>query len=292
MDGKRIAIITGATSGLGLEFARQLDAKNRAHDRSHDIDEFWLVARDSQRLDEVAAALDTPSYGVAADLSKPEDIAHIAALLASGRDVNGREDVHNEEAHSSAPTTSDRSDERITVTYLVNCAGFGRFGSWRDIADTDAATMIDLDYRAVVALTRACLPHMNRGSRIIEVASSAAFLPLPYMNVYAATKAAVLRYTRALRWELHGTGITATALCPTWVKTGFEKRARKSDAPRAVNHLLFAQSAKTVVRRALLANRAHFAVACCSIPALFLRVVGKIVPSCISMLGWNYLRRL
>ena len=81
------------------------------------------------------------------------------------------------------------------VTYLVNCAGFGRFGSWKDIANDDATAMIDLDARAVVALTRACLPHMERGSRIIEVASAAAFYPLPYMNVYAASKAFVLRYT-------------------------------------------------------------------------------------------------
>lgn len=77
---------------------------------------------------------------------------------------------------------------------------------------------------------------MGRGAHIVQVASAAAFVPLPHMNVYAATKAFVLRYTRALRWELHGTGITATALCPTWVKTGFEKVARESGGAQDVRH--------------------------------------------------------
>ena len=100
------------------------------------------------------------------------------------------------------------------------------------------------------------------------------------MNVYAATKSFVLHYTRALRWELHGTGITATALCPTWVKTGFEKVARTSGGGH------------DVVRRALCANKAHFAVACASPQSAALRLIGKVVPSCITMAGWDVLRRL
>ena len=112
------------------------------------------------------------------------------------------------------------------------------------------------------------------------------------MTVYAATKAFVLRYTRALRWELHGTGITATALCPTWVKTGFEATARDSAGGRDVGHLFGEQSAATVVRRALCANKAHLAVACASPQAAALRLIGKVVPDCITMAGWNILRRL
>ena len=98
-------------------------------------------------------------------------------------------------------------------------------------------------------MTRATLPYMERGSRIIQVASAAAFTPLPHMNVYAATKSFVLHYTRALRWELHGTGITATALCPTWVKTGFEKVARTSGGGHDVGHLLGEQTPQDVLRR-------------------------------------------
>lgn len=119
--------------------------------------------------------------------------------------------------------------------------------------------MIDLNCRGLVDMTHATLPYMGRGAHIVQVASAAAFVPLPHMNVYAATKAFVLRYTRALRWELHGTGITATALCPTWVKTGFEKVARESGGGSDVHHLLGAQKASTVVSRALRANRLHMA---------------------------------
>lgn len=254
----KIAIVTGASSGLGLEFAHQIDARG-------DVDEIWLVARNEQKLDEVVKELHTPAIAVPADLSNSAHIATIAQKVA---------------------------EDNLTVRYLVNAAGFGRFGAWSDISEEDAEGMIDLDCRGLVSMTRACLPSMESGSHIIEVASAAAFVPLPYMNVYAACKAFVLRYTRALRWELCGTGITATALCPAWVKTGFEKQARKSKDGQAVRHTFFEQDASTVVRRALEDNRMHFAVSCASLPSAALRVVGKVVPSAITMAAWNVLRKL
>jgi len=255
---KRIALVTGASSGLGREFAVQIDAMQV-------VDEIWLVARNEEALEAVAAALSTPARIIVADLTDKDDIAAIAAALG---------------------------DAQPRVSYLVNAAGFGKFGDWQTISDEAADAMIDLNCRGLVDMTRAALPYMDRGSRIIEVASAAAFVPLPHMNVYAATKAFVLRYTRALRWELHGTGITATALCPTWVKTGFEATARDSAGGRDVGHLFGEQSASTVVRRALCANKAHLAVACASPQSAALRLIGKIVPDCIAMAGWNILRRL
>lgn len=254
----RIAVVTGASSGLGLEFARQIDAKR-------DVDEIWLIARNEKKLEEVASTLHTPAVPVPADLSNSADIATIAQKI---------------------------SDDDLAIVYLVNAAGFGRFGAWDDISEQDAEGMIDLDCRGLVSMTRACLPSMERDSHIIQIASAAAFVPLPYMNVYAACKAFVLRYTRALRWELHGSGITVTALCPTWVKTGFEKQARKSKNGHAVRHLLFAQEPSTVVRRALEDNEMHFAVSCASLPSLGLRLVGKIVPYAITMAAWDLIRKI
>lgn len=256
--GKRIAVVTGASSGLGCEFARQLDGLQVA-------DELWLVARNQEALAEVAAQLDTPARAVAADLTSEVDIASIRTLLAA---------------------------EQPRVTFLVNAAGFGKFGDWQTISDAAVDSMIDLNCRGLVDMTSAALPYMERGGRIIQVASAAAFVPLPHMNVYAATKAFVLRYTRALRWELHGAGITVTALCPTWVKTGFEKVARISGGGNDVGHLFGAQTPQQVVRRALCANKAHFAVACASPQSAALRLIGKVVPSCITMAGWDALRRL
>jgi short-subunit dehydrogenase len=253
-----IAIITGASSGLGLEFARQLDTRG--------LDEIWLVARNEQKLNEIAKTLKTPAIAVPADLSSTADVTTIADKIA---------------------------EEGINVKYLINCAGFGRFGRYDKISDEDTYAMIDLNCKGLVAMTRACLPHMKRGGHIIEVASVAAFMPLPYMNIYAATKAFVLHYTRALRWELHGRGISVTALCPYWVDTNFVATARKSDATgKAVHSTPFAQTPKEVVERALCANRAHVAVACASPISCAMRLVGKVVPRAITMAGWNIIRKL
>lgn len=255
---KRIAIVTGASSGLGREFARQIDLLQQ-------VDELWLLARNAEALEKTGATLSTPFLAIAGDLADPATIEKVAGRL---------------------------DKEQPQVMYLVNAAGFGKFGNWQTITDEDAASMIDLNCRSLVAMTRTCLAHMPRGSHVIQVASAAAFVPLPHMNVYAASKAFVLRYARALRWELRGSGITVTALCPTWVKTNFEKVARTSGGGNDVGRLLGAQEASTVVARALCANRAHFAVACASPQALLLRLVGKVVPNCITMAGWEILRRL
>ncbi len=255
---KRVAIVTGASSGLGLEFARQID-------RLQQVDEIWLVARKADALDDVAKQLDTPAIPVVADLTSKADIAAIKQRLA---------------------------DFDPDVRYLVNAAGFGKFGDWQTISDEAVDSMIDLNCRGLVDMTHATLPYMSRGAHIVQVASAAAFVPLPHMNVYAATKAFVLRYTRALRWELHGTGITATALCPTWVKTGFEKVARESGGGHDVRHLLGAQKASTVVSRALTANKLHLAVATASPQSCALRLIGKVVPNCITMAGWDIIRRI
>ena len=246
---------------MGAEFARQI-----AH--REPLDELWLIARNKSALDSVGKTLEQPFRSIPADLTDQKAIDDIKALLA---------------------------DEKPNVSMIVNCAGFGRFGSYREVGIADANSMIALNVTALVDLTQLAIPYMPRGGRIVEVASCSAFTPLPDMNVYAATKAFVVSYTRALRFELKGTGITATAVCPAWVKTGFEKAARSSEkgtGNKAVRHLLFAQKADTVVSRALLASDAHVAVVCCGIPAFLLRIVGKFLPHWLTMLGWEGVRHI
>ena len=120
--------------------------------------------------------------------------------------------------------------ERPDVRVLINSAGFGKFGTYADMTLQETADMVDLNCKTAVALTAAVLPHMGRGGRVLEICSSASFQPLPGFNVYAATKAFLLRYSRALRWEAAPRGIRVTAVCPGWIRTEFMDVARAHGA--------------------------------------------------------------
>ena len=252
-----IAIVTGASSGLGRSFIRQLD-------RQGGLDEIWGVARRRERMEELAAQLSTPMRSLALDLTKTESVETLRALLReTGADVR----------------------------VLVNSAGFGKFGTYADMTLQETADMIDLNCRAAVALTAAAIPHMSRGARILEICSSAAFQPLPGFNVYAATKAFLLRYSRALRWEVAPRGIKVTAVCPGWIKTEFMQVARDTKNGRTVRSYPFALRPETVARRALRDSQV-LAVTTCGLPALVQRVASKFLPHCFIMACWEGLRRL
>ena len=252
-----IAIVTGASSGLGRSFIRQLD-------RQGGLDEIWGVARRRERMEELAAQLSTPMRPLALDLTKTESVETLRALLQeTGADVR----------------------------VLVNSAGFGKFGTYADMTLQETADMIDLNCRAAVALTAAAIPPMSRGARILEICSSAAFQPLPGFNVYAATKAFLLRYSRALRWEVAPRGIKVTAVCPGWIKTEFMQVARDTKNGRTVRSYPFALRPETVARRALRDSQV-LAVTTCGLPALVQRVASKFLPHCFIMACWEGLRRL
>ncbi len=181
-----IAIVTGASSGIGVEFCRALDSKG--------LDCIWLVARRSDRLQEISTSLKTPCRIITADLSNIEGIRSVTDAI---------------------------STERPEVDTLVNCAGFGRFGRTWEITSEDTASMISVNVTALVEVTRACIPFMRKGSDIIEVCSASAYLPLPELNVYSATKAFVRSFCEALRDELRDTGIDVLEVSPGWVGTDF-----------------------------------------------------------------------
>jgi len=194
----RIAIITGASSGLGREYALRAD-------REHAYSEIWVIARRTDRLEELADECETPVRPISLDLSKPQSTRILSKLLGGVE------------------------EPVFEVGLLVNAAGFGKFGTYRDITQDETDAMIDLNCRALADITQAVLPYMDRGARIMQIASCAAFQPLPGLNLYAATKAFVLSYTRALRFELRGRDIRATAVCPYWIKTEFVKVARHAE---------------------------------------------------------------
>jgi uncharacterized protein len=189
----RLALVTGASGGIGLELARLLAA---------DGYRLVLVARDAAKLDAVAQELTTTGQQpriIAQDLAAPDGVDTVLARL-DGMDVD----------------------------VLVNNAGYAVYGAFAETAPEAELAMLQVNVMALTALTKRLLPDMvarNEG-RILNLASTAAFLPGPLMTCYYASKAYVLSFTEGLAEELRGSGVTVTALCPPPTETNFDDRAR------------------------------------------------------------------
>lgn len=197
-NGRPAALVTGASSGIGAELARILAREG-----------YTIIAsgRDRGRLSALASELEC-TYGAAvriciADLADPEAAD---ALYRETRTAVGRVEV------------------------LVNCAGFGRYGRYDETEWEWEEAMIRVNVTALSRLTKLFLPEMIARGRgmVLNVASTAAFQPGPFMAVYYATKAYVLHFTEALAEEFRSTGVSFTALCPGPVKTGFQLTAGSS----------------------------------------------------------------
>ena len=164
------------------------------------------------------------------------------------------------------------------------------------MSDDDTAGMIDLNCKAAVLCTSAVIPHMHAGDRIIEICSTAAFQPLQYLNVYAASKAFIYNYTRALRNELLPKGIAVTAVCPYWIKdTEFieiAQNAGENGRAAGVRSFPFSIKAEKVVKRAMWASKTGFAVCTPDIVSFFHRIFAKLLPRTVMLYIWEALRRL
>ena len=189
-----IAIITGASSGIGAELARGIAKRG--------VDELWLVARREDRLRALGDELGIKYKVIVADLSAESGIRTLESYLVG---------------------------EKPTVKYLVNAAGFGDFGAFDEQKPGAAAKMIDLNVKALVLIGEMVIPYMERGGRIVNLGSGSCFTPLPYFNVYASSKSFVLHYTKALNFEIKKYGIRATCFCPGWVATEFIGKASDRD---------------------------------------------------------------
>ena len=134
---------------------------------------------------------------------------------------------------------------------LVNGAGFGKFGDFRQVSLEDDSRMIDLNCKALVKITRLTLPYMRRGSHIAELDSLSAFQPVPYITTYGATKAFVLSYSRAMNRELKEKSIRVMAMNPGWVKTEFFRHAFQSNSDSEVQYFDWLYEAADVVKTGL-----------------------------------------
>lgn len=241
---KKIAVITGASSGLGQEFAIQLDGI------MHGLDEIWLIARRKERMTELAKLLDIPARVIAMDVTEPEDIRVFCKMLA---------------------------EEKASIRMLVNCAGYGLMGRFDGIDIEEQLGMLEVNCKALTRMTYECIPYMCKNGRIVQLASSAAFVPQKNFAIYAATKSYVLSFSRALREELKGRSIWVTAVCPGPVETDFFEIAEKYGSTLAVKKLTMVSPQK-VVRDALRASRRKKEISVCSFPMKAFAILTKIVP--------------
>ena len=240
----KIALITGASSGIGREAVLQIA------DRFNGIDEIWAVARREERMASLKQELPAPLRILALDLMEGEALSVLAQELRM---------------------------KKPEVKILVNSAGYGKIGKTSTIPLADTTGMVRLNCESLCAVTQLVLPYMTDNSRIIQLASSAAFLPQPGFAIYAATKAFVLSYSRALHIELMPRRIAVTAVCPGPVRTEFFDIAETTGELPLYKKLTMANP-KKVVRLALRDSMMGKAVSVYGGWMKTFRILSKIVP--------------
>lgn len=239
-----IALITGASSGLGLEFAKQID------NMSEEIDEIWLISRRKDRLISLAENLKHPVKILALNLMDEADIALLESKL---------------------------KEEQPNIKFLVNSAGFGILGYFEKSNIKEQLEMIQLNCSVLTQVTFLALPYMKENSRIMQIASSAAFLPQRNFAVYAASKSYVLSFSYGLGAELEKRKIYVTAICPGPVQTEFFDRAEKNGSILKIKQFIMAKPEK-VVKKALKDSLKRKGKSVYGAPIKYIEVISKLLP--------------
>ena len=235
-----IAIVTGASSGLGKAFADELDKKG--------MDEIWLIARRENRLNAQKEQMKTPVKVFAMDLA---------------------------EEYSQETLRSILQGQRPNIVYLINSAGIGLYGECTKNAYEEVAHLVKLNVNALVALTTMALPYIRAGGKIIQVSSAASFAPVANFSAYAASKAFVTSWARSMNRELHDSQITVTAVCPGQVETEFFNAASGQKPKWKEKRPI---TPEKVVKKALLDAGKGRDISVCGVKAKCKQLGGKILP--------------
>ena len=190
-----IAVITGASSGMGREFVYAVD-------REYELDELWVVARRKERLEELQEKCRAKVRPLAWDLADPASFERFRSLLEA---------------------------EKPHIRVLVNAAGYGLFGTFEEMGLEEQLGIVDVNDKALTAMCLLSLPYMEKGDAIVNLGSNSSHQPVPFLNVYAASKAYVLSFSRGLGRELKPRGVHVMCVCPGWIKTEFMDTAVRDD---------------------------------------------------------------
>ena len=238
-----IAIISGASKGIGKAMAKELDKEG--------LDQLWFVCRSYKNNDEYT----TPIRHFSLDLSSSGFTEEIKSALSKG-DYN--------------------------IKFLVCSAGVGYMGNLDELSEDGIVKIIDINCSALTLLTKICLPYMDRGSKIIEIASGAGFLPQPHFSVYASSKSYVVSLSRALRQELKPRKINVTAVCPGPVDTQFFSALNPPEYKK--KYLI---SPEMVAKKALKSAKRGKAICSPSFSIKMVHLASKLIPTSLIMKFWK-----
>lgn len=245
---KKTAIITGASGGMGRIFVRELYREA--------LDEIWVIGRNEERLIRLQKEFGEKILPVCRDLTRDEDVLSVGDLLR---------------------------EREASVIWPVNNAGIAKMAPTADFSFSEIKQTIDLNCKAPAQLINICIPFMEKGAKILNISSASAFQPVPYINLYAATKAFERSYTRAVNVELKPLGITATAVCPSWVDTDMlskEINGKKVRFPGIV-------SPEKVVKKALRDAKRGRDMSVCSFYVKCQHLNVKLMPQKLTMKIWT-----
>ena len=240
----KIAVITGASSGIGKEFAKKLSTVGG-------IDELWLIARRKDLLETLSTEIGIPCKIIDIDLAESDSFVVLQNTL---------------------------SENNPEIKWLINSAGYGLIGRFDNLLHKNQSGVVDINCTALTKVTELCLPYMVKNSYIVNMASAAAFLPQPEFSVYAASKSYVLSFSRALRNELHSHKINVLAVCPGPVDTEFFKTAEDGKTKMKSYKKFFMTSSDIVACGAIKASKKNKAVYVPTLKIKLLRLAAKILP--------------
>lgn len=245
----KVAVITGASSGMGREFVYHID-------KHYNLDEIWVIARREDRLNELKTKCSTIVRPIPLDL------------------------LENESFHTYRTILNELHPE---IQFLVNAAGFGLFGAFTDMDLDTQLDSIRLNTNALTAFCHISIPYMPAGSTIINLASNSSWQPVPYINVYGASKAYVMSFSRALGVELKSRKIHVMAVAPGWIKTEFFDHAIHDDT---ITYFDRYYTAKQVIEKAMKDLRKRKTVSILGFPVRMQVLAIKFLPINLVMKIW------